>query len=81
MILTDVDALYEEFGTSAQRELRRLTPDDAEALLPSLAAGSMRPKVQAVVEFVRETGGEAVITSAGAVERALAGEAGTRIAR
>jgi carbamate kinase len=80
IILTDVDALYEGFGTPGQRELRRLTPDDAEALLPTLAAGSMRPKVAAMVEFVRETGGEALITSAGVLEHALRGQAGTRIA-
>jgi carbamate kinase len=80
IILTDVDALFEAFGTASQRELRSLTPNDAEALLPTLAAGSMRPKVAAMVEFVRETGGEALITSAGALEDALNGEAGTRIA-
>jgi carbamate kinase len=80
LILTDVDALYEEFGTSAQRELRSLSLDDAAKLLPTLAAGSMRPKVEAVIAFVREAGGEAVITSAAALERALQGEAGTRIA-
>ena len=80
IILTDVDALYEGFGTSAQRELRSLSLDDAAKLLPTLAAGSMRPKVEAVIAFVQEAGGEAVITSAGALERALQGEAGTRIA-
>jgi carbamate kinase len=79
IILSDVDALYEGFGTPAQRELRRLTPDAAEALLPTLAAGSMRPKVAAMVEFVRETGGEALITSASALAAALEGEAGTCI--
>jgi carbamate kinase len=80
LILTDVEALYEGFGTSEQRELRTLGPDDAEALLPTLAAGSMRPKIEAVIEFVRDTGGEALITSADALQRALDGEAGTRIA-
>jgi carbamate kinase len=80
LILTDVEALYEGFGTSEQRELRTLGPDDAEALLPALAAGSMRPKIEAVIEFVRDTGGEALITSADALQRALDGEAGTRIA-
>jgi carbamate kinase len=80
IILTDVDALYEAFGTQAQRELRQLSPDEAEELLPTLAAGSMRPKVAAMVEFVRATGGEAFITSARSLERALNGEAGTRIA-
>jgi carbamate kinase len=80
VILTDVDALYERFGTSTQRELRRLTPDDAQKLLPTLAAGSMRPKVEAVIGFVRETGGEALITSADALRRTFQGEAGSRIA-
>jgi carbamate kinase len=80
LILTDVEALYEGFGTGEQRELRSLNPDDAEALLPTLAVGSMRPKIEAVIQFVRDTGGEALITSADALQRALDGEAGTRIA-
>jgi carbamate kinase len=80
LILTDVEALFEGFGTSEQRELRSLSPDDAEVLLPELAAGSMRPKIEAVIEFVHDTGGEALITSADALQRALDGEAGTRIA-
>jgi carbamate kinase len=36
----------------------------------------MRPKVQAALDFVERTGGEALITSAEAVEN---GEAGTRV--
>jgi carbamate kinase len=81
VILTDVDALYTGFRTERERALRTLSLDQAEALLPELAAGSMRPKVEAAAAFARDTGGTAVITSADALERALAGEAGTRIAR
>jgi carbamate kinase len=77
--MTDVDALYEGFGTPRAREVRALTAADAEALLPALAAGSMRPKLEAAAVFVRATGGEALITSAETLSRALAGEAGTRI--
>ena len=79
VILTEVDAVYSGFGTDEQQELRELTADDAAALAPELAAGSMRPKVEASVEFVRATGHEALITSSAALANALAGTAGTRI--
>ena len=79
VILTEVPAVYAGFGTDRQEELRELTADDAEALLPELAAGSMRPKVEASVEFVRATGREALITSPAALGEALAGRTGTRI--
>jgi carbamate kinase len=81
VILTEVPAVYSGFGTEQQRELRELTADEAEALVPELAAGSMRPKVEASVEFVRATGREALITSPAALDDALAGRAGTRIHR
>jgi len=79
VILTEVPAVYAGFGTDAQEELRELSVDDAEALVPELAAGSMRPKVEASVEFVRATGHEALITSPAALGDALAGSTGTRI--
>jgi carbamate kinase len=79
VILTDVPALYRGFGTDRQEEVREVAADEAEALLPELAAGSMRPKVEAAVEFARATGHEALITSAAALSEALAGEAGTHI--
>jgi carbamate kinase len=78
LILTEVPAVYEAFGSRDQRELRELSADEAEALVPELAAGSMRPKVEAAVEVAR-AGGETLITSIDALEDALAGRAGTRI--
>jgi len=79
VILTDVPALYRAFGTDKQEEVRELDADDAEALASELAAGSMRPKLEASVEFARATGHEALITSAAALSSALQGQAGTRI--
>jgi carbamate kinase len=79
VILTEVPAVYSGFGTEQQQELRELSVEEAEALLPELAAGSMRPKIEASVEFVRATGHEALITSPAALGDALAGRAGTRI--
>jgi carbamate kinase len=79
VILTEVPAVYSGFGTGRQEELRELSAHDAAALVPELAAGSMRPKVEASVEFVRATGREALITSPAALGDALEGRSGTRI--
>jgi carbamate kinase len=76
LILTEVPAVYRNFGNPDQEELRTLSADEAEALLPELAEGSMRPKVEAALAFGRQ----AVITNFEALESALAGRAGTRIA-
>ena len=76
VILTQVPAVYEGFGTDDQRALDTLTPGKDDEIVESLPAGSMRPKVEAAFRFVRETGGEALITSAEAFEK---GEVGTRV--
>ena len=78
LILSDVPAVKRGFGTPAEEELRELTADQAEELLPDLAEGSMRPKVEAAISTAR-AGGETIITSLDGVEAALRGEAGTRI--
>ncbi len=77
-MLTEVPAVYRGFGTRRQEEVRELSPTEAEELLPELAAGSMRPKVEAALDLAR-AGGETLITSPEALGRALEGRAGTRI--
>jgi carbamate kinase len=79
VILTDVAAVNRFFGRAGEEEVRELAADDAETLLPELAEGSMRPKVEAAIAMAR-AGGEAIITALDRVEDALAGRAGTRIA-
>ena len=76
VVLTQVSAVYDEFGSGQSRPLAELRPGRDDALIPELPAGSMRPKVEAAFAFVRATGGEALITSADAVAN---GEAGTRV--
>jgi carbamate kinase len=78
VILTEVPAVYRGFGTPEQQELRELSAAAAEALLPELAEGSMRPKVEAAIEIAR-AGGETLITSTEALAAALQGRAGTRV--
>jgi carbamate kinase len=79
VILTDVPFVYRDYGTPEQAEVQHLTASEAAVLAPELAAGSMRPKVEASAAFVTATGGEAIITSAAALSDALAGRAGTRV--
>ena len=79
VILTDVDAVSRGWGTPAQEDVRDLDAAGAEALLPELATGSMRPKLEASLAFARATGHEALITSAASLGEALAGRAGTRV--
>jgi carbamate kinase len=75
IILTEVPAVYRNFGDKGQEEIRELSRKDAEALLPRLAEGSMRPKIESAVGFA----GETLITSFDALGDALAGTAGTRV--
>jgi carbamate kinase len=78
VILTDVPAVKRAFGTPDEEEIRELNAAQAAELLPELAEGSMRPKVEAAIAMAR-SGGEAIITSLNGVEAALQGEAGTKI--
>jgi carbamate kinase len=76
VILTQVDAVYGGFGTDSSRPLHELVPGRDDALLGDLPEGSMRPKVEAAFDFVRATGGQALITSAEGLGN---DEAGTRV--
>ena len=82
MILTNVEAVYEDWGTPAARPLRRMTVGRAEALIAEGAfdAGGMRPKVEAAAGFATE-GGRAIIAHLGSGPAALRGETGTTIVR
>ena len=79
VIVTDVKAVFLDWGTPAQRAVDKVTP---EALAShAFAAGSMGPKVAAACEFVRATGKRAVIGSLDEIEAMLAGTAGTQVCR
>jgi len=83
LILTDVDAVYRDWGTPRQAPIRRLRAAEAERLLADsdLGVGSMRPKVEAALQFVRGGGRRAVITHLERGRAGLDGEAGTLIER
>ena len=75
LLLTDVDAVYEDWGTPASRPLRVTNVDDLRSI--DASEGSMGPKIEAVCQFIDAGGSLAAI---GALEDApalLRGEAGT----
>lgn len=77
VILTDADAVYENWGTPQQRAIRHATPDELAPF--AKADGSMGPKVTAVSGYVRSRGKPAWIGALSRIEETLAGEAGTCI--
>lgn len=81
LILTDIDGVYRGWGTADETRIDRLDLDDARALIASgeVGEGSMRPKLEAAVQFIGEGGGRAVIAALPDAERAMAGSAGTTI--
>lgn len=82
MITTAVDRVALDWGRPEQRWVDRMTLPEAKAHLAEgahFASGSMAPKIEACIEFLEHGGGEAVVTNPENMERALAGEAGTRI--
>jgi carbamate kinase len=77
LMATDVDAVYEDYGTDRQRPIRRATPYQLRS--GSFAAGSMGPKVEAACRFAEQTGGRATIGSLDQVPQMLDGRAGTDV--
>jgi len=77
LLLTDVDAVIDGFGTPGARPISRATP--AELRARSFPAGSMGPKVEAACRFVEATGKVAAIGRLDAAAALLSGEAGTTV--
>ena len=76
LMLTDVEAVYDGWGTSRQKPIQRARPQDLAGM--SFAAGSMGPKIEAACAFANQGG----IAGIGRLEDAraiLEGRAGTLI--
>jgi len=76
LLLTDVDAVYRDFGTYQQTRIAALTPEEAGAL--NLPDGSMGPKMTAASQFATQ-GGLAGIGRLDQATDILEGRAGTRV--
>lgn len=82
-ISTSVERVALNFGTPMQRPLRAVTVSEMERYLAEghFPAGSMGPKIRAAVDFIRNGGSEAVITSPEYLDAALTRGAGTHITK
>jgi len=82
MILTEVEKVSLNFNKPNQKDLGQITPEEAEKYMAEghFAPGSMLPKVQAAVDFVKDNPGKkAIITSLFKSLDALDGKTGTII--
>lgn len=77
VVLTDVDAVYERWGTPESRPLVAATPDQLRA--GAWASGSMGPKVEAACRFAEQTGRTARIGSLDEAAAVVAGRLGTAV--
>jgi len=80
VIATDVPGAALDFSTEQARFLKKVTLKKAEQYLVAgqFPAGSMGPKVDACIRFLKNNGKRAMITSIDAIEKALEGKAGTQ---
>ncbi len=82
IISTDVDQVALHYGKADEHWIDSMTVTQAEQYLAEgihFGAGSMAPKIQAAVNFLKSGGQRTIITSPENIERALAGETGTHI--
>lgn len=79
LMLTDVDAVYLDWGKPEQKALRLVGPGDLNA--KDFPAGSMAPKIEAATDFASKRGKISGIGRLEDVKAILAGKAGTLFKR
>lgn len=79
VMVTNVPGVYTDFGGDRARLLSRTTPEELETWLTlgHFPPGTMGPKVEAAIQYVRASGNPAVICQPGDLAAALLGQAGT----
>jgi len=83
LIATDVEKVALNYRTPSQLELDRLTVEDAKRYLneDQFEEGSMKPKIEAAVQFLESGGEKVIITSTDKIIEALEQRAGTEVLR
>jgi len=81
MILTDVEQVMLNYGSVNEVGIKRMTIAEAEHYLKEgqFGQGSMQPKVEAGISFIKAGGEKTIITALNKVSEALAEKAGTII--
>lgn len=81
VFLTDIDFVYFNYGKTNQKPLNRLTVKEAVKYLEGnqFGKGSMKPKIEASIEFLKKGGKRVLITLPEKLNLALKGKTGTVI--
>jgi len=81
VISTAVEKVCLNFGTPEQRALDSMTAAEATRYMAEghFKPGSMRPKIEACIQFVSHSRRQALITCPEALSAALDGRTGTRL--
>lgn len=81
ILSTAVDRVALNFGKPDQREIERMTVREARLYLEAghFPPGSMKPKIEAAIDFLEHGGQEVIITQPHLLEAAIHGAAGTHV--
>lgn len=81
VFITEVENVFLNFGKADAKKLEKVSREEMQGYLDAghFGKGSMEPKVKAALDYVRETGGTAIICSLETVSKAIDGESGTII--
>lgn len=79
MILTDADAIYENWGSPKQTALHKVNTERLKPL--AIDDGAIGPKVKSVIDFVEATGNKAYVGTLTDIEDLMAGNKGTIVSR
>ena len=80
-IITDIDHAYLNYNKPNQKKIGTISSKQAQKYLDSghFKLGSMKPKIEAGIYFLRHHGNKVVITSIPNIKNAIDGKSGTII--
>jgi carbamate kinase len=83
IISTAIDSVYLNFGKENQKPIRQATLPEIKQYLKEghFKPGSMKPKIEAAIQFLEGGGKKAIITSPENLLKATRGEAGTTLTK
>ncbi|MBT6716997.1 MAG: carbamate kinase [Nitrospina sp.] len=81
ILLTHVEGAYLNFNTHQSQLIKNISADQMKTYIDEgeFAEGSMKPKVEAAVEFVKKGGKKAIIANLNSLLSAIEGKTGTHI--
>lgn len=81
LIVTSVPCVYRNFGKKNQKAINKINTNEAQKLIDDaeFAEGSMKPKMEAAINFIKHGGQKAIICGLENAKEAVKGKSGTEI--